>query len=362
METLLVVLGASVSTMVAGSPSICDLDSSVVGYSSIEELNHDIKIEFEALQQQQEGNKQHDGAYIFNLCPHTVFRDEGTILPLLNNSHFICGNEGDSLDKCTITGGKTQVRIVDYPEANMEFLSFRGITFSNSIEHGVAAEAGSGVLAEFVDCHWVVSYISFFISTSVTFYFNLGKVGFGSCVSNTFCLAPQQDGHGTSGIHIEYQEYAEAVEEFDIINPVKLYNPQEFTETQDEEGNIFQHRQLTSEQEVPVAGMSVHLYNSSISNVVEDGFRAIHNTGNLRLVNVTMKNSQAGVLINIFSGNATIEDCHFESVDAVSIIRVVNSPSVTIRRTNFLENYAVVSTVVALLILVFFYSAFTSHQ
>jgi len=296
------VLLGSMFTMAAGDRSAsCSADFSVFGYSSIDDLNQDIMLEFASIQN---GTAQPKDSYVYNLCPHTVFRDGEAILPLLNNSHFICGNGGNSHDKCTIAGGNTQVKIVDYPDANMEFLSFRGITFSDSEEHGVAAHARSGMVAEFVDCHWV-------------------------------------DGHGTSGIHIEHQEYVDETEDPD---GVKVYvapglgaDQQTFKEDEDQSGNVFEHRQLAEQ----VTGMSVHIYNSTMSNIHQDGFRAIYSSGQLLLFNVTMRNNQAGVLINIINGNATIDDCRFESMDAVSLIRVVNSPMVTIRGTSFVENRAV---------------------
>lgn len=154
--------------------------------------------------------------------------------------------------------------------------------------------------------------------------------------SDTF-LSFEQDGHGTSGIHIEYKEYVDEVEEAEALD--SNLPAQEFEGQQDEDGNVFEHRQLSSQE---VAGMSVHIYNSTISNIYQDGFRAIYNSGSLRMVNVTMQNNQAGVLINIISGNATIENCHFEFMDAVSLIRVVNSPMVIIVDSTFVENHAVV--------------------
>lgn len=150
--------------MAAGERAICQGDPSVFGYSSIEDLNHDILVEFESIHS---GVGLPKGFYVFNLCPHTIFRGGEAIKPLLNNSRFLCGNDGDSNNKCTVAGGDTQVRIVDHPDAHMKYLSFHGITFSDSEEIGVSAEAHSGVLAEFVDCHWVVSLFVAFEASKV---------------------------------------------------------------------------------------------------------------------------------------------------------------------------------------------------
>ena len=106
-----------------------------------------------------------------------------------------------------------------------------------------------------------------------------------------------------------------------------------------ETDNLFSHRRLTGTK----SGMTVRIYNSTFTDIHQYGFQAVSNAGNLYMYNVTMKNIQASVLTNMLGGNATIDSCHFESIDAVSLIRAINSSMVVIHDSSFVENVAVVS-------------------
>lgn len=129
---------------------VCPEDANVFGYDSIDALNQDMKAIFET------GEHLGTRSHVFRLCPHTIFDGSQRLTPLLNNSHFVCGYDGDPTHKCTISGGKHQIYIADYPGSSMEYISFRGITLSDSEEFGVAAQSRSGVVADFFDCQWVV--------------------------------------------------------------------------------------------------------------------------------------------------------------------------------------------------------------
>lgn len=135
----------------------CPYDDSIVGYTSIAHLNADIQEEIDRIENVP--ILQPESSYIYTLCPHTVFVGDERLTPLLDNSTFLCGNMGDSKDKCTLMGGSVQVNIIDSPyQYQINRLFFRGLTFSNFTSYGVAASASSQTRAEFHDCHWRVSH------------------------------------------------------------------------------------------------------------------------------------------------------------------------------------------------------------
>jgi hypothetical protein len=154
-----------------------------------------------------------------------------------------------------------------------------------------------------------------------------------------------QDGHGVSGVHIQYEAYAENSEgvpaDGDVLHSQVAALESDVGSGGDtnETDNLFSHRRLTGAK----SGMTVRIYNSTFTDILQYGFQAIFNAGNLHMYNVTMKNIQASVLTNMLGGNATVDSCHFESIDAVSLIRAVNSSMVVIHDSRFVENVAVVS-------------------
>ncbi|KAI2505273.1 hypothetical protein MHU86_9175 [Fragilaria crotonensis] len=202
---------------------VCPEDANVFGYDSIDALNQDMKAIFET------GEHLGTRSHVFRLCPHTIFDGSQRLTPLLNNSHFVCGYDGDPTHKCTISGGKHQIYIADYPGSSMEYISFRGITLSDSEEFGVAAQSRSGVVADFFDCQWV-------------------------------------DGHGVSGVHIVYEAYAENTDvgeaDEEVLYPeIAALSPEENNETID---NVFAHRELST---IADSGMTVRIYNSTLMDV-----------------------------------------------------------------------------------------------
>ena len=103
--------------------------------------------------------------------------------------------------------------------------------------------------------------------------------------------------------------------------------------------DVFEHRRLSNDE----SGMTVRIFNSTFVDIHQYGFEAVSNSGNLYMFNVSMKKIQGSVLTNILGGSATLESCVFESIDAVSLIRAVNSSLVDIRDTMFMDNVATVS-------------------
>jgi hypothetical protein len=124
----------------------CPDDESILGYDSIKSLNEDMR----TLVGTQTLNN--DG-YTFTLCPNTIFDGVETLSPIINNSHFICGSTGNLQQRCILHGGNRQI---DLSEQNVTYVSFHGITLSESVEYGVLAQGPASAVADFFECQWMV--------------------------------------------------------------------------------------------------------------------------------------------------------------------------------------------------------------
>jgi len=104
-------------------------------------------------------------SYVYSLCSNT-FLDAGSepLQPVLDNTMFVCGDDGSRSNRCVIVGGNQQVLIRDslvsgYP---LQELNFMGITFSAFETNGemtgssISALASSTTTATFTDCTWQV--------------------------------------------------------------------------------------------------------------------------------------------------------------------------------------------------------------
>mmetsp|Transcript_27201 Transcript_27201/g.63175 ORF Transcript_27201/g.63175 Transcript_27201/m.63175 type:complete len:229 (-) Transcript_27201:2609-3295(-) len=140
----------------------CPNDSDLRGYTSIADINHDML----ATEIQNNDPSTEKSSFRFTLCPDTYFDGHEKLTPLLANSSFVCGRNGDSKDNCTIVGGHMQVEILPSDRV-VESVDFQGITFANFTGYGVAALATKETRAEFRDCHWKVSFfMAFFCAFS----------------------------------------------------------------------------------------------------------------------------------------------------------------------------------------------------
>jgi hypothetical protein len=146
----------------AQNTALCPRDETVVGYSSLEDINDDMQTELRRIRQ---GGVPSD-SYTFRLCPSKVFdASTTTLLPVLSNSLFVCGSGGNRNDNCIILGGSEQVRIVDSTLASfpLKRLTFMGITFAdfkgNDAATGtcISALANSQTTASFLDVAFTVS-------------------------------------------------------------------------------------------------------------------------------------------------------------------------------------------------------------
>lgn len=143
----------------AFTPSIvaCANSDGDTGYESIAEMNTDIQEELALLFT----GKTPEASYEFVLCPNTAL-DMGneTLIPLLDNSMFLCGAQGTSTG-CVLAGGELQVGIAEPidPIHTMTSVSFIGISFQGFTE---AAIAGDGIRNTTV----TVSQSSFAVGTT----------------------------------------------------------------------------------------------------------------------------------------------------------------------------------------------------
>jgi hypothetical protein len=137
----------------------------LMGYTSLAALNSDMQLELQRI--------ANGGApvppYTFTLCPNQVFDATlVTLLPVLSDSTFVCGANGDPEDDCTLLGGEEQIRIEDstvngYLLENLAFVGLSFADFSNSDEmlgSSIAALASSTTTATFMNNRWSVSFRS----------------------------------------------------------------------------------------------------------------------------------------------------------------------------------------------------------
>ena len=153
----------------------CPSDPSLLGYTSIADLNSEMKRHAGLLwnfwmQADSNQQKEPQQLYQYTLCPHTIFDGTEQLNPLLDRTWIRCGREtvNGSKNQCIIRGGKTQVLMIDQGYNSMatttneedkgpeRIFVFQGITFTESQDISIAAFATGGTRAEFIDCHWKV--------------------------------------------------------------------------------------------------------------------------------------------------------------------------------------------------------------
>ena len=154
----------------------CANQPSLLGYSSIQSLNEEIKYHASLLREPY--SQEPRGRYEYNLCPGVVLDGSQQLTPLLDGTFVICGADGKAENQCIIQGGTTQVLLLDTAELLLEdapvveqrinaqvrksmpegqkVLVFRGITFLDSQDMSIAALASPRTRADFHDCHWEV--------------------------------------------------------------------------------------------------------------------------------------------------------------------------------------------------------------
>jgi len=155
---------ASTSTSTSEYPEYdlavpCPSDRSLIGYTSIVDLNTELRRHASAMAPPL--NRKPFAEYRYHLCPQTALilnTNQSLVLPpslLAHEPIFQCGHNGNALDSCLIQGGDTQVLLLDDFSDSTQRLSvvFQGLTFEGSKDISIAAFS-TRTTARFVDCHW----------------------------------------------------------------------------------------------------------------------------------------------------------------------------------------------------------------
>ena len=144
-------------------PSLCSSDGTTIGYDNTTTLFYDTLLTTTEIL---EGKAAPDETYEFVLCPSTTF-DLGLqlefndptarqnmvgLIPLLDNSHYKCGEDGALSNRCILGGGWYHILFEDdIPLVN---ITFSGLTFEQSLDSSVMAYGQPGNDAIFVNCRW----------------------------------------------------------------------------------------------------------------------------------------------------------------------------------------------------------------
>jgi hypothetical protein len=140
------------------------LSQGIVGicFSTIAEINTEMQTELERIS----GGGTPEDSYTYILCSDTFFdATNTTLVPLLDNANFMCGDDGNRLNGCVILGGTEQVRFQDsnitgYPinQVNFVGITFAGFEQSTADKVGasIVASASSTTVAKFTDTAWQV--------------------------------------------------------------------------------------------------------------------------------------------------------------------------------------------------------------
>ncbi len=152
---IVLLLLQSIQLSHADNRVVCPTDPSFYAYDSIDAINQDIIAEINDMTANMLGQSQPN--YVYTLCPNTIFDGSYRLTPMLNASSFVCGQNGDSRDNCTIIGGNVQIYLIETSFTSIQYTSFHGLTLDSSTEFGVAAFGTNASTAEFFDCHWKVN-------------------------------------------------------------------------------------------------------------------------------------------------------------------------------------------------------------
>jgi hypothetical protein len=139
----------------------CPTDPTLYGYTSIASLNLEMK--HHASLVSSPVSLPLKERYVYTLCPKLGFDGSQQLTPLLPRTYVVCGRKGSSTDECVIQGGSTQVLLIDTASTSSisrRLFVLQGLTFFGSQDMSIAALASNSTRAEFIDCHWKVSNIT----------------------------------------------------------------------------------------------------------------------------------------------------------------------------------------------------------
>jgi hypothetical protein len=130
----------------------CSSDSTITGYTSIEDINSDIDTELGRI----EAGEAPQEMYFLTLCPGTFDVSSGPLLPRLDQASFSCAGTGNSDDGCIFSGGTEVIRIEDSSIEGyiINSINFLGITFTAFTGYSVELLASAPTEAIFMDCLW----------------------------------------------------------------------------------------------------------------------------------------------------------------------------------------------------------------
>jgi hypothetical protein len=119
----------------------CSGSSGLEGYNSIAEINMDMEDELDRIY----AGGYYYSSYKFLLCPEQIFNVTEPLLPVLSNSIFWCGDDGQVQSECIFSGGVQQVFLRDSTNASytIDQVSLFGITFEGFTQQAIAGDASS---------------------------------------------------------------------------------------------------------------------------------------------------------------------------------------------------------------------------
>ena len=143
----------------------CENEPSVRGYSTIADLNADMKDELELINVgTTTPTRTADDPYILTLCPGVTFDMRGPtpITPVLNNVHVVCGgSDNQPEESCILDRSAQQILIEDIDTTidgfRFESFTITGVTF-NDFRRGTSTSitaSGPGIVT-FNNCIWQV--------------------------------------------------------------------------------------------------------------------------------------------------------------------------------------------------------------
>jgi hypothetical protein len=117
----------------------------IFGYTTIAAMDADQQAELLLIQ----GGATPRPPYVFTICPGQALDftvPSAPFQPVLDQSIFLCGANGQAADGCMFIGGETQIVVQNssvegYP---LQVIEFRGITFVAFTSAAIAGGAGAG--------------------------------------------------------------------------------------------------------------------------------------------------------------------------------------------------------------------------
>lgn len=151
--------GAAAAQNVNSRARMCPSDATVIGYTSIADINLDQNEELERIAA---GTSTPSPPYSFVLCPETEFDVDATPLkPVLSGTIISCGSSispGSNLG-CFLTKGSIQVQLEDSAVPNYELkrVVIIGVTFAEFNGTSIDVTASETLTLTLMDIIWKAS-------------------------------------------------------------------------------------------------------------------------------------------------------------------------------------------------------------